>query len=79
MHGEELHVGARIAEQRGLRGLTQSELAERAGLWQSNLSNIERGRKMPTLPTLRKLAHAMRIPVTAIIDDTRPVGMGNGL
>lgn len=39
-------------------GLTQKQLSEIAGIRQSNLSRIERGKCLPTLETLMKLAEA---------------------
>ena len=39
--------------------LTQSELAERTGLRQSNISRIEKGQSMPSIATLAKIAHGL--------------------
>lgn len=39
-------------------GLTQKQLAERSGLTQSNLSNIEKGTTRPTIDSLKKIADA---------------------
>jgi transcriptional regulator with XRE-family HTH domain len=43
---------------RAKSGLTQTELAERAGVAQSLISAYERGHRQPTLPTLRRLLAA---------------------
>ena len=48
----------RLAELRQARGLTQSELAERAGLAQANLSRVENQDDMK-LGTLQKIVTAM--------------------
>lgn len=40
-------------------GLTQQELAKRAGIRQETLSRIESGRHTPTLRTLRKIDRAL--------------------
>jgi ribosome-binding protein aMBF1 (putative translation factor) len=40
-------------------GLTQKELADKSGLTQSNISNIEKGITCPTLDSLKKIADAM--------------------
>ena len=37
--------------------LTRSELAERTGLRQSNISRIEKGQTMPSIATFSKIAH----------------------
>lgn len=39
-------------------GLTQTELAHRAGTRQNVISAIENGAQIPTLPMLRRIAHA---------------------
>ncbi len=38
--------------------MTQKELAQRSGLTQANISNIEKGVSRPTIETLRKIADA---------------------
>ena len=58
-------IGRRIAEARQEAGLTQEELAERAGLASENLSRAERGRS--TLRTSKLIAVADSLGVT--IDD----------
>lgn len=54
--------------------LSQAELAERAGISQGYLSELERGEKQPTLPVLKSLASALGISVAALIDgnDNKP-------
>lgn len=39
-------------------GLTQKQLAEKSGLTQSNISNIEKGVTRPTIDSLKKIADA---------------------
>jgi ribosome-binding protein aMBF1 (putative translation factor) len=50
-----------LIQQRGLRGWTQKQLAERAGIGQAEVSKIERGRKSPTIDTYARLATALGI------------------
>lgn len=47
-------------------GISQAELAARAGTHQSVISAIENGAQVPTVPTLLRLAHALdrRLHVT---------------
>ncbi|MDO4182193.1 MAG: helix-turn-helix transcriptional regulator [Coriobacteriia bacterium] len=52
-------VGEQIAAARKQRGLTQKELAWRAGIQQCMLSKLERGLCNPTLETLECLAEAL--------------------
>ncbi|MGN2635474.1 helix-turn-helix domain-containing protein [Nocardia takedensis] len=54
-------------------GLTQAELADRAGLTQAKISRIEGSDTMPTLPLLAKLAEALDATLNIALDadDTR--------
>ena len=49
--------------------LSQMQLAQKAGISQCHLSQLERGAKQPTLPVLKKLAAALRISVAELIED----------
>ena len=48
-----------MVEARKLSGMTQKELAEKAGMTQGDISKIERGNANPSLGTLKKLAEGM--------------------
>ncbi|MBF6214505.1 helix-turn-helix transcriptional regulator [Nocardia puris] len=50
-------------------GLTQAELAERAGLTQAKISRIEGSDAVPTLPLLAKLARALDASLNIAIDE----------
>lgn len=45
------------------RGLTQVELASRAGLSQGHISDIESGRRTGTVAVLRQIADIVRVPL----------------
>lgn len=49
----------RISQRRKLQGLTQTLLAERVGITQAFLAEIEKGRKRPSLEVLEKLCDAL--------------------
>ena len=49
---------ALLQEARRQSGLTQAELARRAGVPQSTVAKIERGRRDPSLSTLERLVRA---------------------
>ncbi len=51
-------VRALVIAERDRTGLTQKELAERSGLTQANISNIEKGITHPTIYSLKKIADA---------------------
>lgn len=53
-----MEAGELLAQCRRAAGLTQAELAERAGTSQPVISAYERGHREPTVPTLRRLLAA---------------------
>jgi XRE family transcriptional regulator, regulator of sulfur utilization len=57
----------RLKEMRRARDLTLKELAARSGLSVSYLSDLERGRTTPPLPTLEMLAGALDITVLDLL------------
>jgi transcriptional regulator with XRE-family HTH domain len=59
--------GARLREMRIERGLTQPEIAARIGTSASNISDLERGIKVPTLTTVARLADALDCNVTDLV------------
>jgi ribosome-binding protein aMBF1 (putative translation factor) len=52
-------LGQMVYDRRTELGLSQSELAERCGMKQPQISRIEGGGTVPTIPLLRRLAHAL--------------------
>ena len=63
-------LGARIKGLRAERGLQQRQLAEKAGMTPSMVSQIEAGRLTPSLPTLGKLAAALGVPIASLFEAT---------
>lgn len=61
-------VGKRIRYLRRLQGLTSDELAKLAGVSQSMISQIERGQVSPSLETLWKLSHSLKVPVFSFFE-----------
>ncbi|MEV6770174.1 helix-turn-helix transcriptional regulator [Nocardia sp. NPDC051030] len=57
-----------VYDRRTELGLTQNELAERAGLTQAKISRIEGSDTMPTLPLLAKLADALDATLNIALD-----------
>lgn len=53
----------RVRELRGGRGLTQAELAERAGVTRQTIIAIERGGYVPSVALALTLARALAAPV----------------
>ena len=53
---------------RDRRGMAQEALAKKAGISRGYLARVETGRHEPTLTMLRKLAKALGVPVTALLE-----------
>jgi transcriptional regulator with XRE-family HTH domain len=47
--------------------MTQTELADRLGISKSHLSEVERGKKAPTVALLEKYAKIFGVPVSSIM------------
>ncbi len=67
-----LNPGLRIYEYRQLQRIAQAELAAKAGLAQANLSNIEKGKRDLTVATLLRIAHALGVKPSALIEEDLP-------
>jgi len=65
-------VGARLREWRRRRGLTQEQLAERAGLSYKFIGEIERGTGNPTIDTLGHLADALGVEPAELLRAASP-------
>lgn len=63
---ERERIGARIAELRKLKGLTQMQLAEITGFTQSNIWRIESGKYSVGLDILANIADALDASVEII-------------
>lgn len=61
--------GSKIYRYRCLKGLSQEELASLAGIAQANLSNIEKGKRDLTVSTLLRIAQALEMKPSALIDE----------
>jgi transcriptional regulator with XRE-family HTH domain len=61
-------LGQRIRALRAERALQQRQLADKAGLTPSMVSQIESGRLSPSLNTLRKLAGGLGVPIAALFE-----------
>ena len=61
----------RIAEIRRARGLTQVELAARAGVEQATISRAEKGFEGTTLRALRGIAAALDVTLSDLVADER--------
>jgi len=62
-------LGERIRYLRGLRSLSQEELAEQAGVHRTYVGMIERGEKNITILSLKKIAAAFQIEVALLLEE----------
>jgi len=65
---EDNTLGARLRRLRRERGLSQEELAERAGISAEMVRKTEQGARYPRLPSLRSLADALDVPLSELAD-----------
>ncbi|WP_326736683.1 helix-turn-helix domain-containing protein [Streptomyces sp. NBC_01022] len=61
-------LGQAVYDRRTALGLSQAELARRAEMTQPQISNIEGGDSVPTLPLLTRLAKALDASLTIDLD-----------
>ena len=66
-------IAANVARLRLDRGLTQEEMAGKAGLSRLALGRIERGAAVPRASTLNALAKALAVPVGELVTPVRPL------
>ena len=62
-------VAARIKAIRHQRGMSQELLAERIDRTTDAVSNLERGKSLPSFGTLERLSAALDVPVKDFFDD----------
>jgi transcriptional regulator with XRE-family HTH domain len=65
-------IAASIRAERSRAGLSMSELAKRAGIAKSTLSQLESGTGNPSLETLWALGVALDVPFSTLVDPPRP-------
>lgn len=66
-------IGARIAERRKALPWTQEQLSERVRVDAETISRFERGVNLPSLPTLDRLAKAMKVDVSYFLSASQPM------
>jgi transcriptional regulator with XRE-family HTH domain len=64
-------IGEKIRAAREKQSLSGRELAKRAQISPSFLSDIEKGRTKPSLDTLTAICHALGIGVATLLDETK--------
>lgn len=58
-----MNIGLALRKLRKGKGINQTIFAERCGITQTYVSNIEKGLKKPSLPVLEKMASVLDMPL----------------
>jgi CheY-like chemotaxis protein len=64
-------LGVAIKTERSVLGISQEELAERAGLHRTYVCDLERGARNPSIASVEKLAQALELSVSALFERAR--------
>jgi len=67
---EELALGERLRSARRARGMTLRALAERAGVTESFLSQVERDVSSPSIASLQRICRALGLSIAQLFDGT---------
>lgn len=70
--------GAAVRHRRGCLGISQEELAGRAGLHRTYISDVERGARNVSLESIHRLAAALEIPASHLFAHTDETGAETG-
>jgi CheY-like chemotaxis protein len=68
-------LGFAIKRERSALGISQEELAQRAGLHRTYISDLERGARNPSIESIERLADALQTSVSKLFEIT-PSGVG---
>jgi transcriptional regulator with XRE-family HTH domain len=68
----EVDVGERLRDIRTLRRATLKTIADRAGVSESFLSQVERGRASASIASLRRIANALGVSVADLFEPSGP-------
>lgn len=60
--------GSMVRFYRGRTGQSQEELADRAGIHRTYIGGIERGERNPTLAMIHRLARALNVPPSRLLE-----------
>ena len=64
-----MNLGERIKQTRNKKGLTQEELSQKANISRVSIGNYERGDRTPPSNILIKIANALEISITELLDN----------
>ncbi len=61
-------LGANVRRLRADKGWSQEDYADRAGIHRTYVSDIERGRRNPSITIVEKLAKALKVTASTLIN-----------
>jgi transcriptional regulator with XRE-family HTH domain len=64
-----VYIGDHLRNARYRAGLTQQELADKAGVTQTTVARIERDAVQPEITTIRRLAAALDVRIAELLGD----------
>lgn len=70
--------GNLIRRRRAAKELGQEALADKAGIHRTHVSLLERGKRMPTLEVVRKLAAALETTMASLMEELERDGAAGG-
>ncbi len=70
-------IGERLRSYRKRAGLSQEGLAEKAGLHNTYIGQLERGEKNATLESIEKVATALQLPFEVLFENLIPYSENN--
>ena len=65
-----MRLGRNVRARREAKGWSQEEYADRAGIHRTYVSDIERGRRNPTITVVERLAGPLDVSVGTLLDST---------
>lgn len=74
--GPEFDIGARLLAMRRAAGLSQRQLAERAGVPHAQISTIETNRSSPSVASLRKILSGLNVSLADFFEPERQAPEG---
>lgn len=74
MADDAVAIGGRLRAARRARGLTLRALAERAGVTESFLSQVERDVSSPSIASLQRISRALDLSIAQLFDGPAPAG-----
>lgn len=77
LEGLLLNLGSVVKSQREQLGITQEELARRAGLHRTYITDVEGGKRNITIESMLKLASALNVSIADIFSKAEKKGTTN--